>query len=138
MVDKVNSQINAIHDDSLELTEFKGHFSPFDLDELEMKVCRLADQNKDEDNLPEPQDALQAQDSNSNLGTHSTEDMTGMGFDPNNYSPIPPVGNADLQQGAALPTSMPKPVGEADLNISDLTHNRGRPNIIHSFANNQE
>ena len=59
-----------------------------------MKVCRLADQNKDEDDLPEPQDALQAHDSDSNLGSHSTEDMTGMGFDPNNYSPIPPVGNA--------------------------------------------
>ena len=30
------------------------------------------------------------------------EDMTGMGFDPNNYSPIPPVGNAPPKQGAAL------------------------------------
>ena len=69
-----------------------------------MKVCRLVDRNKDEDNLPEPQDALQAYDSNSNSGSHSTEEMTGMGFDPNNYSPIPPVGNAALQQGAALPT----------------------------------
>ena len=28
VVDKVNGQINAIHDDSLELTEFKGCFSP--------------------------------------------------------------------------------------------------------------
>ena len=46
------------YDDSLELTEFKGRFSPFDLDELEMKVCRLADRNKYEDGLPEPQDAL--------------------------------------------------------------------------------
>ena len=103
-----------------------------------MKVCRLADQNKDDDDLPEPQDALQVHDSDSNSGSHSTENMTGMGFDPNNYSPIPPVGNVALQQGAALPTSMPKPVGEADLNISDPTHNRGRANIINSFANNQE
>ena len=103
-----------------------------------MKVCRLADQNKDEDDLPEPQDVLQTHDSNSNLGSHSTKDMTGMGFDPNNYSPIPPVWNAALQQGAALPTSTPKPVGEADLNISDTTHNRGRANIINSFTNNQE
>ena len=54
VVDKVNGQINAIHDDSLELTEFKGRFSLFDLEELEMKVCRLADQNKDEDDMPEP------------------------------------------------------------------------------------
>ena len=64
--------------------------------------------------------------------------MTGMGFDPNNYSPIPPVGNTALQQGAALPPSMPKPVGEADLNILDPNHNRGRTNIINSFTNNQE
>ena len=37
VVDKVNGKINAIHDDSLELTEFKGHFSPFNLEELEMR-----------------------------------------------------------------------------------------------------
>ena len=49
VIDKVNGQINAIHDESLELTEFKGCFSPFDLDKLEMKVCRLADRNKYED-----------------------------------------------------------------------------------------
>ena len=41
VIDKVNGQINAISDDSLELTEFKGHFSPFDLGNLEPKVCRL-------------------------------------------------------------------------------------------------
>ena len=138
MVDKVNGQINAIHDNSLELTEFKGCFSPFDLDELEMKVCRITDQNKDEDDLPEPQDAPQTHDSDSNVESQSTDDMTGMGFDPNNFSPIPPVGNAAIQQGAALPTSMSKPVGEIDLNISDPTHNRGRANIVNSFANNQE
>ena len=101
VIDKVNGQINAIHDDSLELTEFKGHFSPFDLDELEMKVCRLADRNKYEDDLPEPQDALQGHDSDSNSGSHNSEETTGMGFDENNYSPIPPVGNAASQQGAA-------------------------------------
>ena len=59
VINKVNSQINAIHDNSLELTEFKGCFSPFDLDELETKVCSLADRNKYKDDLPEPQDALQ-------------------------------------------------------------------------------
>ena len=67
--------------------QFKGRFSPFDLDELEMKVCRLVDRNKYEDDLPEPQDAHQEQDSNSNLGSHNSEEMTGIGFDPNNYSP---------------------------------------------------
>ena len=138
VVDKVNGQINAIHVDSLELTEFKGHFSPFNLDELEMKVCRIADQNKDENDLPEPQDASQTHDSDSNSDSQSTDDMTGMDLDPNDYSPIPPVGNAAIQQGAALPTSIPKPVGETDLNISDPTHNRGRANIVNSFANHQE
>ena len=38
VINNVNGQINAIHDDSLELTEFKGRFSPFDLDELKRKV----------------------------------------------------------------------------------------------------
>ena len=57
VVDKVNGKINAIHDDSLELTVFNGHFSPFNLEELEMKVHKLADQNKDEDDLPEQQHA---------------------------------------------------------------------------------
>ena len=130
IIDKVNGQISAIHDDSLELTEFKGRFSPFDLDELEMKVCRIADQSKDEDDLPEPQDMPQTHNLDTNSESWSTDDMTGMGFDPNNFSPIPPVGNATIQQGAALPTSMPKPVGEIDLNISDPTHNRGRVNIV--------
>ena len=104
-----------------------------------MKVCGLADRNKYEDDLPEPQDTLQAKDSNSNLGSHNSEEMTGMGFDPNNYSPIPPVGNAALQQGAALPTLTPKPVEEADMNTSDPTHNRGKVKIINSFTTkNQE
>ena len=88
--------------------------TPFDLDELEMKVCRLVDRNKYEDDLPEHQDALQAQNSNSNLGSYNSEKMTGIGFDPNNYRPIPPVGNAASQQGAALPTLTPKPVVGAD------------------------
>ena len=138
MIDKVNGELNTIHDDSLELTEFKGFFGPFDLDELEMKVCRLADRNKDKDNLLEPQVTLQAHDSDSNSGSHSTEEMTGMGFDPNKYSPIPPVGNAALQQGAALPAFTPKPVVEADMNTSDPIHNGGKAKIINSFATNQE
>ena len=33
---------------------------------------------------------------------------------------------------------MPNPVGEADLNTLDPTLNRGRANIVNSFANNQE
>ena len=42
VINKINGDINAIHDQSLELTEFKGCFSPFDLDDLEARVCRLA------------------------------------------------------------------------------------------------
>ena len=42
IINKINGDINAIHDQSLELTEFKGRFSPFDLDDLEARVCRLA------------------------------------------------------------------------------------------------
>ena len=47
----------------IELTEFTGHFSPFNLDELEMKVCRLADHQEDENDFPQgasaPQQPLQ-------------------------------------------------------------------------------
>ena len=49
VIDQVEGQINAIHDDNIELPEFTGHFSPFNLDELEMKVCRLTDHQEDED-----------------------------------------------------------------------------------------
>ena len=101
VINEVNGQINAVHDDSLELTEFKGHYSPFDLDELERKVYRLADRNKYEDDLLESQDILQGHDFNSNLRLHNLEELTSMGFDENNYSPIPPVGNTASQQGAA-------------------------------------
>ena len=38
VINKINGDINTIHDQSLELTEFKGHFSPFDLDDLEARV----------------------------------------------------------------------------------------------------
>ena len=40
IVDQVNGHINAIHDDSIEATEFTGCFSPFNLNELELKVCK--------------------------------------------------------------------------------------------------
>ena len=47
VIDQVNDHINAIHDDNIELTEFtRLHFSPFNLDELEMEVCRLTDHAK--------------------------------------------------------------------------------------------
>ena len=120
IIDKVNGQINAIHDNSLELTKFKGCFSPFDLDNLELKVCRLAVRNKYEEDLLEPQDTFQGCDSDSNSRSQNLEVLTGMSFDENNYSPIPPVGKTALQQGATWLTSTPKPMVEANLNISDL------------------
>ena len=61
-----------------------------------------------------------------------------MGFDENNYSPIPPVSKVALQQGATRPTSTPKLMVGADLNISDPTHNRGKVNRINSFTTDQE
>ena len=78
----------SIHDESLELTEFKGHFSPFDLENLEAKVCRLALGNKDEEDAVESQNAPQIHFSNPR--TLNMEEYKGMGFDENNYSPIPP------------------------------------------------
>ena len=138
IIDKVNCQINAIHDDSLELTEFKGCFSPFDLDNLESKVCRLEVGNKYEEGLFEPQDAVQGHDSNSNSRLQNLEELIGIGFDENNYSPIPPFGKAASQQGATRPTLTPKPMVGADLNILDPTHNRGKVNGINSFTAAQE
>ena len=53
VIDKVSSDINAIHDESLELTEFKGWFSPFDLDDLEARICRLSQGPVDEEEATE-------------------------------------------------------------------------------------
>ena len=50
-MDQVNGQINAIHNDSIELPDFVGHFNPFNLDELEFQVCRIADKS---DGLNDP------------------------------------------------------------------------------------
>ena len=107
VIDQVNGNINAIHDDSIELTEFTGHFSLFNLDELEMKVCRLTVHQEVEDGFTQgvsvPQQPLQhpgtdqAQELDSNSGLQSIEDLTGMGFNTPNYSPIPPVRNAAPQ-----------------------------------------
>ena len=86
---QVSSDINAIHNESLELTEFKDCFSPFDLDNLEAKVCRLALGNRDEEDVAEPQNAPQIQFTDPR--TLNMEEYKGMGFNENNYSPIPPV-----------------------------------------------
>ena len=105
VIDKINGDINAIHDESLELTEFKGHFSPFDLENLEAKNCRLA-HGKDEEDIAEKQNTqlLCLTDPR----TQKMEMYEGMGFDENNYSPIPLVSRPTSQSRSPRPTSTPK------------------------------
>ena len=136
VIDKVNGDINAIHDESLKLTEFKGHFSPFDLENLEAKVCRLALGNKDEEDAVESQDAPQIHFSDPR--TLNMEEYKGMGFDENNYSPIPPFSRVTSQHITPRPTSTPKLTEEIHLNTSDPTHNRGKINRVNSFNTTQE
>ena len=142
MIDQVNGHINAIHEDRIELTEFTGHFRPFNLDELEMKVGRLADCQEDENDFSQGVSAPQthqAQESDSNSGLQSIEDLTVMRFSSPNYSPIPSVGDkAPQRQKSSVPTSMPIPDGVLCLNTSDLTHNRGKANIIYLFTKPEE
>ena len=113
VIDKVNGDINAIHDESLELTEFKGRFSPFDLDDLEARICRLANGARDEEDAVEQQNAqpLCLMDPR----TLNMEMYEGMGFDENNYSPILPVSRATSQSRSPRPTSTPKPGGRTNL-----------------------
>ena len=66
------------------------------------------------------------------------EEYEGMGFDENDYSPIPPVSGVTSQHGNSRPTSTPKPTEEIHLNISDLTYNRGKVNRVNSFNTAQE
>ena len=111
-----------------------GRFSPFNLDELEMEVCRLADQNKDEDDISEHLQPPQTQDLDANSDLHSIEDNTGMGFESPNYSPIPPVGDVAPQElRVARPTSTPITNEGLGLNMTDQTHNRGKAKIIDSL-----
>ena len=130
VIDKVNGDINAIHDESLELTEFKGSFSPFDLENLEAKICRLA-HGKDKEDNPEKQNTplLCLTD----LRTLNMEMYEGMGFDENNYSPIPPVNQPTSQGRSPRPTSTPKLEEERNLISSDPSHNRGKINRVNSF-----
>ena len=88
VIDKVNGDINTIHDESLKLTEFKGRFSPFDLENLEVKICRLADGKDEEDVAEKPNTPLLHL---THPRTLNMEMYEGMGFNENNYSPIPPV-----------------------------------------------
>ena len=49
IVDQINGNICAIHDKSIKPRDFFGHFSPFNLKELEFDVCRIADHHNNED-----------------------------------------------------------------------------------------
>ena len=136
VIDKVNGDINAIHNESLKLTEFKGHFSPFDLDNMEVRVWRLALRNRDKEDLTEPQDTPQICFSDPRM--LNMEEYEGMGFDENNYSPIPPVSQVISQNRDPRLTSTPKLEDEQHLNISDPTHNRGKINRVNSFDTTPE
>ena len=54
------------------------------------------------------------------------EEYEGMGFDENNYSPIPTVSGESSKRITPRPTSTPKPEDELILNMSDPTDNRVR------------
>ena len=98
-MDQVNGNINAIHDDSLESTEFMGHFCPFNLDYLELKLCKIIDycENVDDSRLgddrwkvtqstPSLQQPLQlnqqgsSNNSDFNSRLRNMDNLTDMGF----------------------------------------------------------
>ena len=65
--------------------------------------------------------------------TLNMEEYEGMGFDENNYSPIPTVSGESSKRITPRPTSTPKPEDELILNRSDPTDNRGKVNRVNSF-----
>ena len=135
IIDKVNGDINAIHDESLELTEFKGHFRPFDLDDLEARICKLSKRARDEGDAEDQQitPRLCLRDPR----TLNMEEYEGMGFDENHYSPIQPINQESPKLVTPRPTSMPK-LDELILNRSDPTANRGKIKRVNSFEFAQE
>ena len=136
VIDKVSSDINAIHDESLEFTEFKGHFSPFALDELEAKICRLSKGTGDEEEEAEQQNTPQL--CLIDPRTLNMEEYEVMGFDENNYSLIQPINRESPKIVSSRPTSTPKPEDELILNRSDPTDNRGKAKRVNSFEIAQE
>ena len=120
VIDKVNSDINAIHDESLELTEFKGCFRPFDLDDLETKIDRLSKRARDEEDDEEQEimPQLRLRDTR----TLNMDAYEGMGLDMNKYSPIQPINQESQKLVTPRPTSTPK-LDDLILNRSDPTDN---------------
>ena len=135
VIDKVNGDINAIHDESLELTEFKGRFRPFDLDDLEIKIDRLSKRTRDEEDDEEQEitPRLRLRDTR----TLNMDAYEGMGLDINKYSPIQPINREPQKLVTPRPTSTPK-VDDLILNRSDPTDNRGKIKRINSFEIAQE
>ena len=135
VIDKVNGDINAIHDESLELTEFKGRFRPFDLDDLEIKIDRLSKRTRDEEDDEEQEitPRLRLRDTR----TLNMDAYEGMGLDMNKYSPIQPINREPQKLVTPRPTSTPK-LDDLILNRSDPTDNRGKIKRINSFEIAQE
>ena len=143
VMDQVNGNINVIHDDSLESTEFMSHFCPFNLEELELKLCKIMDycENIDDSRLdddrwkvtqstPSLQQPLQpnqqGSSNNSDLNSRlrNMDDLTDMGFSLPDYSSIPTIGNTALSHSECIgiPTLTPRKVGGSNFNNSDPTH----------------
>ena len=135
VIDKVSSDINAIHDESLELTEFKGRFRPFDLDDLEARICKLSKRAVDKEEADEQQitPRLCLRDPR----TLNMEEYEGMGFDENHYSLIQPINWESPKLVTPRPTSTPK-LDELILNRSDPTDNSGKIKGVNSFEIAQE
>ena len=127
-----------------------GRFCPFDLEELELKVCKITDHHEgqkdfrlDEDrrqvtqSTPSLQQPLQPnqQGSNNNSDLNSRlrnmGDLTDMGFSSPDYSTIHTVRNTASSCPAVneILTLMPRKVGRSNFNNSDPTHNRGKVKI---------
>ena len=135
VIDKVNGDINAIHDESLELTEFKGRFRPFDLDDLETKIGRVSRRAGDEGDEAEQQitPRIRLRDPR----TLNMDEYEGMGVQVSNYSPILPINRESPKTITPRPTSTPK-LDDLILNRSDPTDNRGKIKRINSFKIAQE
>ena len=144
MVDQVNGQLSTIHDGTIQLTEFAGHFSPFNLDELELKICKLAAVYDQEDMPSQPNKPCQGHDSGSSSEQQNIEDLTDMGFSSLNYSPIPMFGNTVSEQSAGMrsstsvPTLTPRPEVGSHLNTLYPTHNRGKTQVNNDWTHIQD
>ena len=112
IVDQVNGCINAIQNNTLESTEFVGHFCPFELEELELQVCKIMDHLDDKEDssldddrrhiaksapdLQQPSQPDSGDDLDLNSRLKNLENATNVGLNSPDYSPMPPVRNEVL------------------------------------------